>query len=307
MHIPVLLDEVVRFIRPKAGGIYVDATLGSGGHAEKILEESNPDGKLIGIEIDPEVLEIAKKKLKGYGNRCVFIENNYAELLSILENLNIENIDGIIFDLGVNIEHFERADRGFSFLKDGPLDMRLSPRIKVTAEKIVNEWKPDQLIKILYEFGEESRAKKIVKDLAAERRNRRISTTGELAELITKAVGGRKFWKIHPATKTFQALRIAVNSELKNIESTLPEAVDLLKPGGRICVISFHSLEDRIVKNIFRALSAPCVCPPEIGECRCGHVPKVKVITKKPVAPGTEELVSNIKARSAKLRVVEKI
>lgn len=285
-HIPVLLDEAIGFLMPKAGGVYVDATVGGGGHAERILELSSPNGRLVGIDIDPSMLEIAKGRLSRFRERCALVEAGYTEL----ENIITEKVDGIIFDLGVSTEHFKDADRGFSIINNGPLDMRFSPKIKLTADEIINRWRPEDLIRILYDYGEERRAKRIVKFIIEERKKKRISTTGQLAELIIKAIGGRKT-KIHPATRTFQALRIAVNSELTNIETVLPCAIDLLKAGGRLCVISYHSLEDRLVKNIFRNLKDS----------------KIKIIIKKPIIPAREEVINNPRARSAKLRVAERI
>lgn len=281
-HIPVLLNEAVGFLMPRSGGIYVDATVGGGGHAERILELSSPDGMLVGIDIDPAMLEIAKRRLARFGERCVLVEGNYTELN--------KKADGIIFDLGVSTEHFKNSNRGFSFTNNGPLDMRFSPGIKLTAEEIINRWRPEDLIRMLYNYGGEGKARRIVRFIVEERRKKRIRTTGELAELIIRALGGRR-GKIHPATKTFQALRIAVNNELTNIETALPWAIDLLRPGGRLCVISYHSLEDRLVKNIFRDLRGS----------------KIKIITKKPIIPAREEVINNPRARSAKLRVAEKL
>lgn len=283
-HIPVLLDEAVGILQPRDKGIYIDATVGGGGHAERLLELSSPGGRLIGIDLDPTMLDIARERLKRFGERCVLIEAGYTEIKGIID----ERIDGIIFDLGVSTEHFRDGTRGFSILNEGPLDMRFSPGSRLTAEEIVNSWKERDLIKILYNYGEERQARRITRLIAEERRKRRIKTTGELSELITRAIG-RKRGRIHPATKTFQALRIAVNNELNNLETALPEAVDLLKSGGRVCVISYHSLEDRLVKNIFRSLQ------------------NIKIVTKKPVVPAREEVIRNPRARSAKLRVAERI
>lgn len=290
LHKSVLADEVVDFLLPKPGGVYIDATLGSGGHAERILEKSAPSGKLIGIDLDPLMLEIAKRRLSKFHDRCFFAEGNFVELNEIINSFGFTEVDGIIFDLGVSTEHFAEASRGFSIVKDGPLDMRLSPRIRITAGEIINRWTPDRLVEILYKYGEEHRARKIVKYIAERRRKGKINTTGELAELVVSAIGGRR-GKIHPATKTFQALRIAVNDELNNIKTALPQAVELLKTGGRLCVISFHSLEDRIAKNIFRNIAGS----------------KIKIITKKPVIPTKEETLENPRARSAKIRVAERI
>lgn len=291
MHKPVLLDEIMGFILPKPNGVYLDATVGSGGHAERVLEESSPSGRLIGIDIDPAMLGIAKGRLEKFGGRCLLAEANYTLLKEILHSNGINEVDGIIFDLGVSTEHFKDPGRGFSFTRNGPLDMRFSPKIRIKAEEIINRWKLQDLVNILYKYGEERRAKSIVKYIIEERKRKRINTTEELRELVIRAIGARRIGKIHPATKTFQALRIAVNNELNNLETTLPLAVDILKQGGRICVISYHSLEDRIVKQIFRSLSGL----------------KIQLITKKPIIPTREEIVNNPRARSAKLRVAERI
>lgn len=291
LHKPVLLDEIIGFILPKSDGIYLDATVGSGGHAERILEDASPSGRLIGIDIDPLMLEIARKRLSRFGERCLLVEANYTQLKEILHMNLINKVDGIIFDIGVSTEHFKDPRRGFSFARNGPLDMRFSPNIRIKAEEIINRWKPLDLINILYKYGEERRAKSIVKYIIEERKRKRISTTGELAELVVRAIGAKKTGRIHPATKTFQALRIAVNDELNNLGTTLPVAIDMLKHGGRICVISFHSLEDRVVKQTFRFLSGS----------------KIQLITKKPIIPTRKEIVNNPRARSAKLRVAERI
>lgn len=313
MHKPVMLEEVIRYISPKSPGVYVDATVGSGGHAEKILKESSPKGKLIGIDIDPYMLSVAGRRLKKFGKRCILIENNFLNLGELLSRLNITEADGIIFDLGVATEHFMLPERGFSFQREGPLDMRLSPGGKLTALHIVNEWEPEELAGILRQYGQERRARRIVKSIITERKRKRITTTSQLAKIIERATFPYRKkskvpgYRIHPATKTFQALRIAVNNELKNIEEALPVAVDFLKTGGRLCVISFHSLEDRLVKDTFRSLAKTCICPPEVPMCICGRKPKIKVVTKKPVVPKEGEIDENPRARSAKLRVVEKI
>lgn len=306
-HKSVLLNEVVSFILPRDNCTYVDATVGSGGHAEKILEKSGPRGRLIGLDFDPSVLEIAKGKLEKFNDRCSLVESNYTEVVKVVKSLGVDKIDGIIFDLGVNLEHFVNPERGFSFMKDGPLDMRLSPKIKVTAADIINKWEEKDLIDILFKFGEERYARKIIGFVVEARRRKKISTTAELSEIIISALGKGKIGRIHPATKTFQALRIAVNNELFNLEYVLPQAIDILNPGGRICVISFHSLEDKIVKSMFRSLAQGCLCPPEVNVCMCGNKPKIKLITKKPIVPGEEEIFVNPRSRSAKLRVAEKL
>lgn len=307
MHKTVLLDEVIGFLLPEPNKIYVDATLGSGGHSEKILEKSAPSGKLIGIDIDPLMLCKAKERLARFGERVFLFESNYVNLIRILDANNIDKVDGIVFDLGVSTEHFFESERGFSVIKDGPLDMRLSSGLVVSAKEIINKWDAGDLLKILYKYGEEEKAKKIVGNILKQRDKKNIETTKELVEIVVKSVGVRRGEKIHPATKTFQALRIAVNDELNNIKKVLPFAIQRLKKGARLCVISFHSLEDRIVKDVFREMANPCNCPIELGRCICGKTPVLKIICKKPVVPDQNEILCNPRARSAKLRVAEKI
>ncbi len=307
-HKSVLIDEVSSFLSPyNSKGIYIDATVGGGGHAEKILESSCPSGRLIGIDIDPLMLRISAGRLQKFKQRCLLVESNYTELAQILEKHNIGEIDGAVFDLGVSTEHFKQAERGFSLTEDGPLDMRLSPRTKINAFHIVNEWPEKDLANILWKYGEEKQARRIARHIVRKRKETKIMTTGQLRDLIAGKIGGRRGKRVHPATKSFQALRIAVNDELDNIETVLPIVIDRLKPGGRICVISFHSLEDRLVKTCFKSLARGCICPPEVVECRCQNRPKIKLITGKPVRPKEEELAVNPRSRSARLRIAERI
>lgn len=306
-HKSVLTEEVLQYLSPKSNKVYVDGTVGGGGHSEKILKGSSPSGILIGIDIDCRMLEIAKERLKVYKDRCHLVQANYTKLQDVLKQYNIEKVDGIVFDLGVSTEHFKEADKGFSFNEDGPLDMRLDQDSEITAADIVNTWEAKDLIKILYQFSGERSAKRIVNKIVEERKTGRIETTKQLSRLIVRAVGREKIGKIHSATRTFQALRIAVNNEIENIKTVLPAAIDVLNPGGRLCVISFHSLEDRIVKNSFRLFARSCICPKEVMQCVCNNKPKVKIVTKKPVVPERDELRDNPRSRSAKLRVVEKI
>lgn len=318
MHKSVLLKEVVDYLSPQSSNIYVDATLGAGGHAEKILEESSPKGRLIGIDIDSSMLKVADRRLRKFGKRCILVEDNYIHIAEILSELKIREVSGIVFDLGIASEHFDVPKRGFSLRRSGPLDMRLNPKAEISAEYIINEWEEEELRGILYKFGEERYAKKIVEKIILERKKNRITNTAQLAEIVERAVFKFRHkkniyknkvpgYRVHPATKTFQALRIAVNNELKNIEEVLPIAVDLLRAGGKLCVISFHSLEDRLVKNAFRLLAKRCVCPPEIPKCICDNKPELKIITKKPILPAKGEMAENPRARSAKLRVAEKL
>lgn len=311
MHKTVLLKEVISYLSPKSPGVYVDATVGGGGHARMILEKSSPEGRLIGIDIDHSMLKIAESNLSKYKSRYKLVKNNYINIREVLSGLNINKVDGVLLDLGVSTEHFLNAERGFSLLKEGPLDMRLDDEISLTAEKIVNEWSRPELLNVLFEYGEEKKAKRIVNNIVNSRKRKRIKTTKELAEIVCKTITGRerKYSNrlVHPATKVFQALRISVNNELGNIKKILPIASDLLNKNGRIAVISFHSLEDRIVKKIFSSLSKKCLCAPEVPHCICGHVQKLRLITKKPIMAGKDELKSNSRARSAKLRVAERI
>lgn len=253
------------------------------------------------------MLKIAARRLQRFKHRCFLIESNYTELARILDKYNIDKIDGAVFDLGVSTEHFKQAARGFSLAEEGPLDMRLSPRMEITAAQIVNEYHEKDLAAILWKYGEEKQAGRITRYIAAGRKKKKIKTTQQLRDLVTDAIGRRKKGRVHPATRVFQALRIAVNNELYNIDIVLPIMVDRLGPGGRVCVISFHSLEDRLVKNCFRRLARGCICPPEVMVCRCGNKPKIKLITRKPVRPEAEELADNPRARSAKLRVAERV
>ena len=303
----------MKYLVLKPTGIYVDATVGGGGHSEAILKQFSAKNKLIGIDADSYMLEIAFKRLKQFKNKKILINDNFDNLKSILYKINIREVDGILFDLGVSTEHFAIGERGFSLRKDGPLDMRLNKKGKLTAEFIINNWKAEKLVGIFYKYGEERHAKKIAKCIIHERDKGKINSTKQLAEIVARAISTRKKdtkvpgYRMHPATKVFQALRITVNDELENIKKALPQAIDLLKPGGRLCVIAFHSLEDRLVKYIFRAQASKCICPKEFPECVCRHKPKIKIITKKPVAPENEEIDLNPYSRSAKLRVAEKI
>ncbi len=302
-HKPVLYQKILDVLRPHAGGIYVDGTVGAGGHAWGILEASSPDGKLIGFDLDPQALEIAREKLAPFGDRFVLVHASYTRLTEQLDALGVDSVDGILLDLGLSSMQLAAADRGFSFQEDGPLDMRFDPEAKTSAADLVNHLPESDLAELIYQYGEERYARRIAAALVAVRP---IGTTAELAELVAKAVpGGRS--RIHPATRTFQALRIAVNDELASVEAALPQAVDALKAGGRLAVIAFHSLEDRIVKRYFRRQSSDCICPPESPICTCEHQATIKEVTRKPIRPTEAETRSNPRARSARLRVAEKL
>jgi 16S rRNA (cytosine1402-N4)-methyltransferase len=308
LHIPVLTEEVIAHLKCREGGMFVDATIGEGGHALDILRASGQN-KVIGIDQDQEILERARERVASYAERVTLIHDDFTHLPLILQALGIERVDGIVFDLGVSQFHFLEQGRGFSLQLDGPLDMRIDTRGKLTASDIVNHFPLEKIEKILRGYGEERWAKRIVKVIGKERQRKKIETTGELAEICSRAIPSKYHpRRLHPATKTFLALRIAVNEELNKIEEVLPIAPLLLKRGGRIGVISFHSLEDRIVKQGFKKLESTCVCPSSLPQCVCGGREKVlQIITKRPVTANPEELRNNPRARSAKLRVAERV
>jgi 16S rRNA (cytosine1402-N4)-methyltransferase len=311
IHKSVLLNESIELLKLKPGAIVVDATLGGGGHSLAILEKIGEDGKLIAIDIDIRAIERFKSKVKSLKSKVdsvVLVKDNFSKLGNILGGQGIKSVDGILADLGYSSAQMEDESYGLSFLKDAKLDMRLDKGTELTAEKIVNGYGEKDLERILREYGEEKFAQKISREIGEIRKIREIRGTKELAEIVEKTIP-KKFQKSgqHPATKTFQALRIEVNQELSNLEKFIPQAIDALKPGGRLAIISFHSLEDRIVKNIFRENARGCICPPSFPQCRCGNKPKIKIVTKKPIVPSVEEILENPRARSAKLRVCEKI
>ena len=302
-HIPVLFEDCMRLMDPKAGGLYADGTLGAGGHSEGILKVSSPDGRLLAFDLDPVAIGIAQERLKPYGKRVRIIHDSYVNLGNYAE---AGSLDGFIVDLGVSSMQLDRRERGFSFLQDGPLDMRFSPDQRITAEEIVNDWPEEELSRILWAYGEERKSRRIAAAICVERASGRIETTSQLRDIIQSAVGSGKE-KIHPATRSFQAIRIAVNEELKAVEAVLPAAVRALKPGGRLLVISFHSLEDRIVKNYFKTESRGCLCPPEQPVCTCGHKAVLKELTRHPVTANENEIRLYPRARSAKLRAAVKL
>ena len=302
-HLPVLYQQVIRYLQPHSGGRYVDGTVGAGGHARGILEASAPDGLLLGLDVDPQALELAQAYLAPFGKRVILREASYTALEEEIRALGWEGVDGILLDLGLSSMQLDRPERGFSFREDAPLDMRFSPRSPQTAADLVNTLPEADLADIIYRYGEERRSRQVARAIVAARP---IHTTRQLAEVVARVTGsGRP--GIHPATRTFQALRIAVNRELENVESVLPQAIAALRPGGRLAVISFHSLEDRIVKHYFRRESRDCICPPRQPVCTCGHTAQVRVLTRKPVMASAEEREQNPRARSARLRVVEKL
>ena len=281
----------------------MDATLGAGGHAWGILEAASPDGSLLGLDLDPQALELASQRLSVFSGRVTLRQASFTTLAIQLETLGWNQVQGIVLDLGVSSMQLDRPDRGFSFQAEGPLDMRFSPDQPTSAADLVNHGSEQQLADLIWRFGEEPHARRIARAIVQARP---LHTTLELAETIRKAVGSHR-GRIHPATQTFQALRIAVNAELDSIESVLPQAVQALEPGGKVAVISFHSLEDRIVKQFFRRESKDCICPPEQPVCTCGHRASIKEVTRHPITASEAEIADNPRARSARLRVAEKI
>ncbi|MGB8253561.1 MAG: 16S rRNA (cytosine(1402)-N(4))-methyltransferase RsmH [Anaerolineaceae bacterium] len=302
-HLPVLYQEILTALQPHSPGRYVDCTLGAGGHAQGILKDSAPDGELLGFDLDPEAIEIAGRRLAVFRHRVTIVRANYTSLKSELHRLGWKQVQGVVFDLGVSSMQFDRPERGFSFREDAPLDMRFDIANGRSAAYLVNTLGEKELADILWRHGEERLSRRIARAIL---RNRPITTTRELAELVRREHGG-KVSRIHPATRTFQALRIAVNRELDALEDVLPQAIEVLAPHGRLAVIAFHSLEDRIVKQFFQRESRDCICPPEQPACTCKHRASIRVITKHPITPSESELKINERARSAKLRVAEKL
>lgn len=299
-HVPVLYQEVLTGLQPRPGGQYIDGTLGAGGHAAGILELSSPDGLLLSLDRDPVALDVARAKLAPYGQRATLVRSSYTQMAVAARGF--APVDGILLDLGLSSLQMDDPARGFAFQTDGPLDMRFDPQAPLTAAEIVNDWPLDELADIIWEYGEDRYSHRIAQAIRAARP---VSTTRQLAEIIQRAVGGRKE-KIHPATRTFQALRIAVNGELEAIETVLPLALNLLKPGGRLAVIAFHSLEDRLVKNFFRLQARGPVVEPNQPEPP-PFEPTIKEITRKPIEATAEEIAQNPRARSAKLRIAERL
>jgi 16S rRNA (cytosine1402-N4)-methyltransferase len=299
-HIPVLFNEVIAGLCVMAGGFYIDGTVGAGGHAGGILAASAPDGRLLGLDLDPGALSISRQRLAEYGERVILVRGSFAEMGQEVDALGLGPADGILLDLGVSSMQLADADRGFSFQLEGPLDMRLDPANARTADDLVNTLPEGELADLIYRYGEEPASRAVARAILAARP---LHTTVELAEVISRVVRRRK---VHPATRTFQALRIAVNEELAQLERGLTVALSVLKPGGRLAVISFHSLEDRIVKTVLAREARDCICPPESLICTCGHVKTVDVLTKRPIRPGTNEVARNPRSRSAKLRIAAK-
>lgn len=307
-HVPVLLDECLEGLSIKPDGIYVDGTLGGGGHASAVCERLSGSGTLIGIDRDRDAIDAAGKRLENYPCSKIFVNRNYSDIKEILKDNGIDSIDGALLDLGVSSFQLDNAERGFSYMNDAPLDMRMNRDDSLTAKDVVNGYSRADLTRIISAYGEERWASRIASFIEEARKEKPIETTGELTEIIKAAIpASARRTGPHPAKRTFQAIRIEVNEELTRLEKAIEDFCDVLSPGGRLCVISFHSLEDRIVKDVMARRADPCTCPPDIPVCVCGKVADIKKITRKPVVPSGEEQEDNPRARSAKLRICEKI
>jgi len=297
-HVPVLYREVLTGLEVRPGGRYIDATIGAGGHAAGILDTSTPNGRLLGLDADPEAVTFTRRALQRFGDRAIVLAGNFRDLRAVAVAHGFEQVDGVLMDLGFSSRQLAAAARGFSFDQDGPLDMRLNPNQGQTAAELISDLSEAELADLLWRYGEERHSRLIARAIVAARP---LTTTGQLAELIAKRIGRRE--KIHPATRTFQALRIAVNDELGALADVLPQARDLVRPGGRLAVIAFHSLEDRLVKQFYQQEARDCICPPELPMCVCGHRATLGIVTRKPIRPSDEEVCRNPRSRSAKLRI----
>ncbi|MDO4977201.1 MAG: 16S rRNA (cytosine(1402)-N(4))-methyltransferase RsmH [Eubacteriales bacterium] len=307
VHKSIMLDEVIESLDIKPNGIYVDGTLGGAGHSSEIVKRLTEGGRLIGIDQDGDAIQAASKRLEPYADRVTIVRSNYAQMRQVLRDLGIDHVDGILLDLGVSSYQLDNAERGFTYREDVPLDMRMDQRQAQTAKDIINDYSEMELFRIIRDYGEDKFAKNIAKHIVKAREEQPIETTGQLIEIIKAAIPKKvRMNGGHPAKKTFQAIRIALNHELDVLKDNLEDMIDLLNDDGRLCVITFHSLEDRIVKNIFRTCERPCICPPEFPVCTCGRVSKGRVVTRKPIVPGERELEENSRAKSSKLRVFER-
>lgn len=305
-HVPVMLEEVLRFLQPRPGGYYIDGTVGGGGHTAAILERSAPDGRVLGIDADVQALARVRERLTEYveNGRLVLMHGNFAELGRLAHEAGFASVQGVLLDLGFSSDQMEDPQRGFSFSVDGPLDMRLDSSLEVSAADLVNTASERELADIFWRYGEEARSRRLARRIVQERAKGAITRTIQLAALVAAGVP-YKPGAIHPATKVFQALRIAVNGELERLETTLPQIVEVLQRGGRMVIISFHSLEDRMVKEFMRREATDCLCPPRVPVCVCGHKARVRLMTPKPLVPTVQEIERNPRARSAKLRAAE--
>ncbi len=306
-HISVLLEETIDSLNIKPDGIYVDGTLGGGGHSLEICKRLGEKGRLIGIDQDMDAISAATERLKDYKEKVTIVHSNYQDIDSVVRNLSLGGVDGIVLDLGVSSYQLDTVERGFTYREDTPLDMRMDQSQVMTARDIVNDYSEMELFRVIRDYGEDGFAKNIAKHIVMARQEKPIETTGELNEIIKAAIPAKMRQGIgHPSKKTFQAIRIELNRELEVLENSLDKMIEMLNPGGRLSIITFHSLEDRIVKNIFRKNMNPCVCPPNFPVCTCGKKPMGKVITRKPIVPSDMELVENKRAKSSKLRVFER-
>ena len=303
-HYSVMLKECIENLNIRQNCIYVDGTLGGAGHSIEIAKKLSNTGTLIGIDQDSEAIEVASKRLSEFNNVTI-VKNNNSNIKNILNDLNVKGVDGILLDLGVSSYQLDNADRGFSYRNDAKLDMRMDTSNPLTAEYIVNNYSYDDLVKILFEYGEENYSKSIAKKICEYREKKKIETTLELVDIIKSSIG--KYDDKHPAKRTFQALRIEVNGELRLLENTIRDMIDVLNTNGRLCIITFHSLEDRIVKNVFNEYLGKCTCPKDLPVCICGAKQVIRLINKKPILPSNDELMQNSRSKSAKLRVIEKI
>ncbi|MCI8956832.1 MAG: 16S rRNA (cytosine(1402)-N(4))-methyltransferase RsmH [Eubacterium sp.] len=306
-HVSVLLDETITGLNIKPDGIYVDGTLGGGGHAYEVLKRLSPKGRLIGIDQDGEALKAAGERLKEFENQVTLVRDNYCEIGRVLKELNIEKVDGIVLDIGVSSYQLDNLERGFSYKSDAPLDMRMDTRQELTAADVVNTYSENELFNIIKDYGEDKFAKNIAKHIVLARKDKPLETTQELSNVIKRAIPMKVQAKGgHPAKKTFQAIRIEVNRELTVLKESIDKMIEHLNPDGRICIITFHSLEDRIVKMKFRENENPCTCPPDFPVCVCGKESKGRVVTRKPIIPSEEEINVNKRAKSSKLRIFER-
>jgi 16S rRNA (cytosine1402-N4)-methyltransferase len=303
-HVPVLLSESIAGLAPLSGADCIDGTLGGGGHAAALLSATAPSGRLLGLDADPEALKRARARLARFGERAVLVQANFRDVATVAALHGFAQVRAILLDVGISWYQVARAERGFSFQASGPLDMRMNPESSLTAGQIVNEWTADELAEILYRYGEETHSRRLARAIVAARP---LSTTAELAEVISRTMPRRARQRVHPATRVFQAIRIAVNDELGALEAALPQLAGLLEPGGRFAVITFHSLEDRIVKKFLQRESRDCICPPSFPVCRCEHHASLRAITGRPVCPSDAEIRANPRSRSAKLRIAERL
>lgn len=305
-HKSVLLEETIESLDIKENGIYVDGTLGGGGHSYEILKRLGKGGRLIGIDQDEDAIKAASERLEEFKDKLTIVKSNYSNIKAVLEALNIDKVDGILLDIGVSSYQLDNTERGFSYKADAPLDMRMDKSAALSAKEVVNEYDEMELFKVIKNYGEEKFAKNIAKHIVIERKKKPIETTGELIEIIKASIPMKLQTGGHPAKRTFQAIRIEVNKELEVLENTIDTMIDLLNDEGRLSIITFHSLEDRIVKNKFKENEDPCTCPKDFPVCVCGKKSKGKVITRKPIVPSDKEIEENKRSKSSKLRVFEK-